>query len=174
MVVIPEEAEDLLTIVREADESPTHLLAYAAPVTRRMLHFNDLKFYAVPSLAADWEAPLWLRVELGIFSGRLYFEFSEYGPLCDFLGVAEASSKPEEEVNSSTTSALGGTDGATDNIETSEDNGVETAAESKLFTRQPLTFLQEWLAVRRKGQDFAHTPMVSLSNVPRTVAQCDS
>jgi hypothetical protein len=27
------------------------------------------------------------------------------------------------------------------------------------FTTKPLTFLQEWLALRRKGQDFTHTPM---------------
>jgi hypothetical protein len=27
------------------------------------------------------------------------------------------------------------------------------------FTRKPLTFLQEWLALRRKGQDFSHSPM---------------
>jgi hypothetical protein len=30
---------------------------------------------------------------------------------------------------------------------------------AKAFTRQPLTFLQKWLAVRRKGQDFMYTPM---------------
>ena len=30
---------------------------------------------------------------------------------------------------------------------------------STAFCAKPLVFLQEWLAIRRKGQDFAHTPM---------------
>jgi hypothetical protein len=36
---------------------------------------------------------------------------------------------------------------------------LEIEQKAKAFTRKPLTFLQEWLTVRRKGQDFAHTPM---------------
>ena len=41
-----------------------------------------------------------------------------------------------------------------------ETSTVESDIEqkAKAFSREPLTFLQEWLAVRRKGQDFAHTP----------------
>lgn len=167
LIVIPEEAEELISILRAKHESPTYLLTYAAPVTRRMLHFNDLKFYAVPTLPTNWEAPMWLRVELGVFSGRLYFQFSEYGPLCEFVGVTESSSKIEEETNASTIVAAAGNDATSDNIDNSED--VETGLELKLFTRQPLTFVQEWLAVRRKGQDFAHTPMVSPSQ--RLLAQ---
>src|SRR3954471_2268109 len=34
-----------------------------------------------------------------------------------------------------------------------------TGLRAQSFTTKPLTFLQEWLAVRRKGQDFVHTPM---------------
>ena len=34
-----------------------------------------------------------------------------------------------------------------------------TASDAPKFLRKPLTFLQEWLAIRRKQQDFAHTPM---------------
>ena len=30
---------------------------------------------------------------------------------------------------------------------------------TKVFAKRPLMFLQEWLALRRKGQDFSHTPM---------------
>ena len=26
----------------------------------------------------DWEAPLWLRIEIGVYAGRLYFDFEEY------------------------------------------------------------------------------------------------
>jgi hypothetical protein len=33
-----------------------------------------------------------------------------------------------------------------------------TSEDNKL-AQNPLTFLQEWLALRRRGQDFAHSPM---------------
>lgn len=155
LIVIPEEAEHLLPLVRECASPPTHVLTYAAPVTRKMLHFNHLQYYAVPSLPSDWEAPLWLRTELGIYSGRLYFEYREYNSLLEFLDVREETGKIGE----------GGVDdvalladGVEEELETSmvESDIEETA---KTFTRKPLTFLQEWLGIRRKGQDFAHTPM---------------
>ncbi|ODM19223.1 hypothetical protein SI65_05840 [Aspergillus cristatus] len=77
LVIIPEEAELLIPLLREADIQLVHLLVYAAPVTRKMQHFNRLDFYATPSLPEDWEPPSWLPFELGILGGRLYFEFSE-------------------------------------------------------------------------------------------------
>lgn len=138
LIVIPEEAEDLIALVSEAQNPPTHLLAYAAPVTRKMLHFNDLKYYSVPSLPKDWKAPMWLRVELGIFAGHLYFDYMEYSYLLQYLGVKEDASKIEEE--------------ETEDL-------VEQRQELTTFTRKPLTFLQEWLAICRKGQDFAQTPI---------------
>jgi len=36
---------------------------------------------------------------------------------------------------------------------------VPKPKEVQVFARKPLTFLHEWLATRRKGQDFASTPM---------------
>ncbi|EGX46168.1 hypothetical protein AOL_s00110g332 [Orbilia oligospora ATCC 24927] len=32
-------------------------------------------------------------------------------------------------------------------------------AEAVVFTGKPLSFLQEWVTLKRKGQDFLHTPM---------------
>ena len=37
--------------------------------------------------------------------------------------------------------------------------GKATVGQTRSFTEKPLSFMQEWLAVRRKGQDFMHTPM---------------
>lgn len=170
LIVIPEEAEELFPLIRSAAFSPTSLLTYAAPVTQKMLHFNSLKFYGVPALPIFWKAPLWLQVELGIFSGRLYFEYDEYPAILKLLGVMEQSGKlteeDEEEEEESllqvddleekaplvlTTPATNGTNGT---------NGSKKAAEeARGFARKPLRFLQEWLAVRRQGQDFSHTPM---------------
>jgi hypothetical protein len=107
-----------------ASVSGCYLLTYAAPVTRKMLLFNDIQYYTVPSLPSDWTAPLWLRTELGIYSGRLYFDYSECRYLLDYLGLKTVGTP-----------------------------------QKVALTKQPLTFLQEWLAVRRKDQDFSHTPI---------------
>src|SRR5436190_13431489 len=85
LVIIPEEAELLIPLVRDANAVLTHLLTYAGPVTRKMLHFNGLGYYAVPALPARWKPPTWLTIELGIFAGRLYFQFEEYCDICKYL-----------------------------------------------------------------------------------------
>ncbi|KAF2186028.1 hypothetical protein K469DRAFT_664515 [Zopfia rhizophila CBS 207.26] len=133
LVIIPEEANLLIPILRQ-ELADTHLILYSAPVTRRMLHFNSLDFYAIPPLPAGFKAPTWLTIELGILSGRLYFEWEEYGEMLRFLGINsdDRMSGLDDEIQS---------------------------AKLERFTKNPLTFLHEWLAVRRKGQDFEHTPM---------------
>jgi hypothetical protein len=152
LVIIPEEADLLIPIVRDEVDSGIYLLTYAAPVTRNMLHFNGLRYLTVPPLPEEWEAPNWLTIELGILAGRVYFEFEEYDALRRFLGVNSAreglrsldgtmsSSKPSDML----------IDEATD----------KSVVASQSFTTKPLIFLQEWLAIRRKGgQDFSQTPM---------------
>lgn len=49
-----------------------------------MLSFNNLKYYSIPPLE-NWTAPEWLRTELGLLSGRLYFDFDDYALLGDTL-----------------------------------------------------------------------------------------
>lgn len=110
-----------------------------------MLHFGDLNFYSVPSLPETWQAPMWLKLELGVYAGRLYFEFSEYYAILDFLGIRHARGRIEKPEDSD--------DDMTDSI---QEIAVETP---DVFTRKPLSFLQEWLALRRKGQNFDQTPM---------------
>jgi hypothetical protein len=134
LLVSPEEADALIPILRSVDpsEPACHLIVYAAPITRRMLHFNQLDYYAIPSLPATFKAPTWLKVQLGIFSGRLYFGWDEYEELMSYLGIRvlrEANGESQDLVH------------------------------KEAFTAKPLSFLHEWLAVRRKGQDFEHTPM---------------
>lgn len=162
LVLIPEEAEEVIPLLREADRSPTHLLTYAAPVTRKMLHFNDLNYYALPALPTGWKPPTWLAIELAIFAGRLYFNYDEYADLCTYLGIQEDGTKF---LDTSEDTALGtdvaGEDGDTANTESKimDMSTTRESTRSPTFTAKPLTFLQEWLAIRRKGQDFTHTPM---------------
>ncbi|KAF2745985.1 hypothetical protein M011DRAFT_527167 [Sporormia fimetaria CBS 119925] len=127
LLVSPEEANRLLALLQRHAAPACHLIVYAAPVTRKMLHFNSLDYYSVPTLPPIFEAPTWLKIQLGIFSGRLYFGWDEYEAMLAYLGVGN-----------------------------SKDDQTEGWG---AFATQPLTFLHDWLAVRRKGQDFEHTPM---------------
>ncbi|KAL6705011.1 hypothetical protein ACN47E_007414 [Coniothyrium glycines] len=91
LVVSPEEANTLIPLLRKQTAlyaaSKTYLIVYAAPVARRMLQFNRLTYHSTPPLPADLQAPVWLRVELGIFSGRLFFEWDEYHELLRYAGL---------------------------------------------------------------------------------------
>jgi hypothetical protein len=128
LLLSPEEADALIPILRRTTEPVCHVIVYSAPITRRMLQFNNLNYYAVPSLSDDFKAPTWLKVELGIFAGRLYFEWHECDEIMSYLGMRSEA-------------------------EGSQSNCREP------FATKPLAFLHEWLAIRRKGQDFEHTPM---------------
>ncbi|CVK86307.1 uncharacterized protein FPRN_06247 [Fusarium proliferatum] len=156
VIIMPEEAEALIPIMRNSGV-PTHLLVYSAPITRKMLRFNDLTFHSIPPLPIDWKAPKWLRVELGIYAGRLYFDWDEYDAMCSLLGIQsdELGNQAQDEEPTETD-----TDAETETYK------PQTDLEHKL-AKSPLTFLQEWLAVRRRGQDFAHSPMGFVSQGKR-------
>lgn len=155
IVLILEEAEAVILLIHQQEAPATHLLTYSAPVTRKMLHFNNLNYYAMPSLPAGWKAPTWLKLELGIFAGRLYFEYEEYEHLRNYLGLRETAAAVFTETveETGTAAELDGADGGADKAV------IATIKQVASFTAKPLTFLQEWLAIRRKGQDFVHIPM---------------
>ncbi|OMP87747.1 hypothetical protein BK809_0007836 [Diplodia seriata] len=155
IVVVPEEAELLIPLLRNnATKTPVtaHLLTYAPAVTRKMVHFSDLTYYAIPPLPRGWKAPDWLRVELGLFAGRLYFEYDEYAGIMRYLGII-VDDQSEDGTHDDRLLSDG---------EMSDSVVVKKKASTTIttpFTNRPLTFVREWLASRRKGQDFSHTPM---------------
>jgi hypothetical protein len=147
MIVTPEEVEELIPIVMNTSTPKSHILSYSAALTRKMLHFSQLTYFSMPSLRPDWKCPSWLRVELGIFSGGLYFEFETHKEIYEYLGQESIDDLKTRE-----------------NAEAQKENIPISSApvpkhSSKKFTDKPLNFLQEWIAIRRKGQDFTHTPM---------------
>jgi hypothetical protein len=81
LVIITEEAELLIPLLRSATKPATHLVTYSAPITRDMAVFNDLAYYALPRLPTGHTPPTRLTIELGILAGRLYFNFEEYDDL---------------------------------------------------------------------------------------------
>lgn len=132
MVVIPEEAELIIRMIRRRGKaSLVHILTYAAPVTKAMAHFNNLKYYVMPALPQGFEFPMWLTTELGLFTGRLYFPFAECAMVESYLRHPSDSSDEEQ---------------------------VSKPARCT-FTRTPIPFLLEYLALRRQVQDFQQTPM---------------
>lgn len=144
LIIIPEEAELLIPVIRRAGSlSLVHLLSYAAPVTKQMKHFNDLKYYALPTFSVDYELPMWLRIELGLFAGRLYVSYDECDAIKEFLRMPQEGS------------------GMEDNDANAENGmvGSEKDACRVLFARNPIAFLFEWLALRRQVQDIMQTPM---------------
>ncbi|KAI1454605.1 hypothetical protein F4805DRAFT_306772 [Annulohypoxylon moriforme] len=177
IIVTPEEAEHLIQIIQEIERggksSPTRLLVYAAPVTRRMMHFNKLRFYSMPPISRDWQPSESLATELGFFAGRLYFEWSEYYSICNMLGI-DLSTTGMDEIDSSemdttdqqTASAEGSSDPDKSQKVASDPKPKTLRSSQKLkgLTSKPYTFTQEYLAVRRRGQDFTHTPMGFLCN----------
>jgi hypothetical protein len=109
-----------------------HLITYAAPVTKNMLHFNGFSYYVLPRLPEGYTAPDWLSIELGIFAGRLYITFPECTPLRNYLQLAD---RAITESSRSRTEHIG------------------------ISIKNPVDFLLEWLTTCRKGQDIMHTPM---------------
>jgi len=158
LVIIPEEAELVLPILRDVGDgqanrpaAAAHLIAYAAPVAKTMLAFNKLAYYSVPALPVDHAVPDWFRVELGVLAGRLYADVDECESLARFLHRSFSKTTrddddddgPEEEEEE---------DGA-------ESQTVRHGEESDSFAESPAVFLLEWLSTRRGGQDVLHTPV---------------
>ena len=157
LVVSDFEADAVLPLVRDQERVCTYLIAYAAPVTRAMIAFDTLRLYTVPRLPTRWRAPTWLVRDLGIFAGRLYFDFDDQArAVYHSLGLPPPAS---------TTRDL--------SVELTEadlwhelpfgDPAQETRTDEGAFSKQPLLFMQEWLAIRRKGQDFSQSMMGQLN-----------
>ena len=144
LIITPEEAEVIIPVFRTAKWPVTHLLVYAAPVTKSMLHFDSLNYYSLPSLLRDWKPPQWLTIELGLFSGRLYFGIEEYAALLGYLEQGYQSKIDKE----------------TSQVDTGESTkSIQKNVNLTFTANEPLNFLQDWLALRRKGQDISYTPM---------------
>ena len=140
LIVSDHEANALLPLLRDCPQPIVHLLAYAAPVARSMIIFDNLDFFAVPKLPDKWRVPPWLVRDLGIFAGRTYFDYDEqYFPVCEALGLPVPESRSadlDREMPFPKGDAL-----------------------REPFSPFPLLFMQEWIAVRCKGQDFSQTMM---------------
>jgi hypothetical protein len=65
-----------------------HLLAYSAPVTKKMLQFSGMRYYSMPPLQSEHIIPQRLTIEVGILAGRLYLQHDECAPLIEYIDSA--------------------------------------------------------------------------------------
>lgn len=149
LIISDFEADAIIPLIRDRRPPSAYLVTYAAPVTRAMLAFDTLRLYTIPSLPASWRAPTWLVRDLGIFAGRLYFDFDEQShAVYHALGLPPPASTIENLSVELTEMDLW--------HELPFDD-PQPKAEEGPFSKNPLLFMQEWLSIRRKGQDFSQS-----------------
>lgn len=76
-----------------------------------MQHFNGLSYYILPPLPIGHTIPEWFSIELGIFAGRLTFNFPECAPLIKYLQLengidTETPERDGEHANTFTTDSI--------------------------------------------------------------------
>ena len=146
LIISDYEANALIPLIRDANPVVVHLISYAAPITKAMVLFDDLKFFSIPLLPRNWQAPTWLVRDLGIFAGRTYFDYNtQYRAMCEALGLPVPISRTADLDTEMPFAVL--------------EDGEEGFGGRGQSSPNPLLFMQEWLAVRRKGQDFSQTMM---------------
>ncbi|KAI5867544.1 hypothetical protein GGS23DRAFT_548787 [Durotheca rogersii] len=147
LVIIPEEAELLIPKIRLAgDRSRVHLIAYAAPVTKGMLPFNQLQYYSLPPLPSEHRFPDWFLFDVGIIGGRLYVDLGDWDALAQYL---RSSSSSSSDAADQLTARYG-------RIRLVDQGGADDPTS---FADEPTMFLLEWLTLLRKTQDVLQTPI---------------
>lgn len=92
LIVSPEQVEQLISCYCNPEATDgdvqSHLLLYSAESSNTMMNsFKNLNYYAIPSMAEADLPPSWLTSLVGLFAGRLYFDYSELETLRGFLGL---------------------------------------------------------------------------------------
>ncbi|KAK5999276.1 hypothetical protein PT974_01669 [Cladobotryum mycophilum] len=87
LIINSEEADAVLPMLRDMKPPRVWLICYAAPVTKSMQVFNCLNYFTVPSVKQELPFPDWLKIEVGIIAGRLYFCRAAAGSNKSNMGV---------------------------------------------------------------------------------------
>ena len=143
VILSPFEADKLMPYYIRHSEH-VHLHMYTPRTTERMKSSDDLKWYSIPAVPADWTPPWALIDQLNVFAGQLYLrDYTSYVRLCRFLGVHT------EDLPGNTTIQRNWF-----NLPGSLEPEIEIT-----FDDSPLPFVMLLLAIRRRGMGFARTHM---------------
>ncbi|KAH8991107.1 hypothetical protein EDB86DRAFT_3065229 [Lactarius hatsudake] len=86
IVISPYEANELFPVIRKSDKVRLHI--YAPRVTASMRSFSDFTFHTIPEPTGAWTAPAYIRTELNLFAGQLYFDSKEeYDRVCELFAL---------------------------------------------------------------------------------------
>ncbi|KAH6985583.1 hypothetical protein EDB80DRAFT_550749, partial [Ilyonectria destructans] len=93
VIISPYEAQELMPQMKTSKHVFLHV--YAPRPNLALLPLDELKLYTFPHLGADWRLPRYLRLQLNLFAGQLYFDsFDDYTETCEQMSLAW---KPAEE-----------------------------------------------------------------------------
>ncbi|KAF5250791.1 hypothetical protein FANTH_4063 [Fusarium anthophilum] len=141
LVVIPEEAELLLPILRRIRTPTTFLLTYTSPFTKSLLEVGTLAYFPIPTPEKELVIPSWLSIEIGIMAGRLYLPYDQYTQLRSCLNVDK------------TAETLATMDDAHRSMK-------HILPNFGILNPQSLSkFLSEWISYRSQSSDITHTAM---------------
>ncbi|KAF5639084.1 hypothetical protein F52700_4254 [Fusarium sp. NRRL 52700] len=141
LVVIPEEAELLLPILRRIQTPTTFLLTYTSPLTRSLLEVGILDYYPVPTPKTELVIPSWLSIEIGLMAGRLYLPYNQYTQLRSCLKVDERVEPSMIMVDA-------------------HRSRKHILPNFGILNPQSLSkFLSEWISYRSRSSDITLTPM---------------
>ena len=136
VLLSPFEADTLMPEIRASQR--VHLHVYAPRTSQRMKPSDDLRLYSTPPLPSDWTPPWALIDQLNVFAGQLYLtDYDSYLRLCRLLGIPaarESGSGPTVKCNLSHIREI-------------------------TSWGSTLPFVKAVLAIRSRGQPFAHTHM---------------
>jgi hypothetical protein len=87
VIISPHEAQELMVKIMESSRVVLHL--YAPQSNLSFPGLDALKLYSVPTSGVDWKLPPYLRLQLNLFAGQLYFRsFDDYKQTCEILSLA--------------------------------------------------------------------------------------
>ncbi|KAI9803787.1 MAG: hypothetical protein M1825_001667 [Sarcosagium campestre] len=144
VVLSPHEANALLPIIRRKSHPRVTLHVYSPRVVKTCSSLEDLAFCAIPALSAPLPHPRALISQLNLFAGQLYIQtYSDYLEICAMLGIYSVPPPDGIHINC---------DGF---VAPHHRPRYDAAmAERCRFTRSPVAFLKQVMALRRKGQEF--------------------
>jgi len=138
VLLSPFEADELMPAIRASDY--VHLHVYAPRTSQRMKPSDNLQLYSIPPLPSSWTPPWDLIDQLNLFAGQLYFrDYESYLRLCRLLRIPATTKESRKHTVVRT-------------------HGDHQKNEST-FSGSLLPSVMALLAIRNRGQPFAHTHM---------------
>jgi hypothetical protein len=144
MIISPFEADQLLPLIRISSHVTLHL--YAPRPNQVFRPLDNLDLFKIGNGAFDvGTVDRSLIVQLNLFAGQLYFDsYGEYTEMCDYLGLAWATAKEGQEVQT--------------------DGFIRGSRGKWVLKDSAVRFFRELMKLRREGEGIDKTQVGKLLN----------